>query len=351
MNILVMGGTLFAGRAVVAQALADGHRVTMFNRGVTNPGLFPEAEHLQGDRNIDLSVLEGRRFDEVVDTSAYFPRQVRTLVEALQGRIGHYSLVSSCSVYAEHDRPGADETAELDGVPSDLDVETTTEVGEHYGALKAMCEQTLDELLPGRGHHVRAGLIVGPHDNTGRFTYWVRRLAEGGDVLAPGPRDQPVQFIDVRDLAAWILRASDTGVTGPINATGIPGVHTMESMLAEIVKVVGGEPNVEWVPETFLAEHDVAPWSDLPLWLPPVTLPTHVGFMARSVSAALAGGLELRPLADTVLDTLSWVRSASEAEGGAGSSKDYGNPPDQAGLSPERERQLLAEFRATNEGR
>ena len=233
LKILVVGGTLFLGRAIVEHALAAGHEVALFNRGRTNPGLFPEAKRLVGDRDGDLSALEGRRFDAVIDPSAYFPRQVTEIVDALEP-IDHYTFVSSCSVYADHSVVGADEGNELLTV-EDPSVESL-DSPDNYGGFKAMCEAALEAALPGRCHHVRAGLIVGPHDPTGRFTYWVERLRRGGDIVAPEPQDQPVQFIDVGDLAAWILGAADRGVTGPLNATG-PRTHTMASMLDEIERV------------------------------------------------------------------------------------------------------------------
>ena len=218
MRVLVVGGTLFLGRAIVDRAVTAGHDVVLLNRGRTRPGLFPDLEQLVCDRNGDLSVLGGRQFDAVIDTCGYFPRQVRAMVEAVDDHLRHYTFVSSISVYADHSVRGGDETARLATV-SDPSVE---ELGENYGGFKALCEQALDELLPGRVHHVRAGLIVGPYDYTGRFTYWIERIARGGEVLAPEPKDQPVQLIDVRDLADWIVDAAELGVHGAMNATGAP---------------------------------------------------------------------------------------------------------------------------------
>ena len=211
-----MGGTLFAGRAVVAEALDAGHDVTTFNRGQTNPTLFDgDVEKLIGDRNDDLDLLAGRSYDVVVDTSAYLPRHVTSVVEALDSQIGHYSFVSSCSVYASHERIGADESDPVAELPAHVDRDDAESVEANYGPLKALCERALDEVLPGRAHHCRAGLIVGPHDDVGRFGYWLERVAGGGEVLAPGPPDNPMQLIDVRDLANWLLVAAEAGVTGP----------------------------------------------------------------------------------------------------------------------------------------
>lgn len=339
MKCLMMGGTLFLGRAIVDAALDAGHDVTLFNRGRTNPGIYPDLELLVGDRDADLSSLQGRAFDAVFDTSGYFPRQVRSLVDALDD-VGHYTFVSSASAYADHSVPGADETAQTDTV-DDPSVET---LGPNYGGFKALCEAALDEMIPGQAHHVRAGLIVGPHDNTGRFSYWVERIATGGAVLAPEPRSQPVQFIDVRDIARWIIHAAETDVTGAVNAIGNPGELTMESMLTTIADTVHSSPSataetteLAWVDETFLVEQEVSPWQDLPLWLPPTTLPDHVGFMSRDNSKARRLGLELRPLSDTVGATLEWLQSPDHRIPG----KDFGNDVPPAGLTAERERALL----------
>jgi 2'-hydroxyisoflavone reductase len=344
-RLLVLGGTLFLGRAVVDLALECGHEVTLFNRGRTNPGLYPHVEHVTGDRDHDLTGLAGRSFDAVVDTSGYFPRQIRSVVSAL-GPVGHYTFVSSVSAYADHSAPGADESAELatvtDPSAEDLDVD--------YGGFKAQCESTLDQLVrlgpaaqrsgPRRVHHVRAGLIVGPYDDTGRFTYWVRRIAAGGTVLAPEPRDQPVQLIDVRDLARWILHAVATNVTGALNAVGTPGGHTMGSLLSTIARVAGSDAQLEWVAEPFLLERKVKPWSDLPLWLPPASMPTHAGFMSRGNRAALDAGLQLRPVEDTVTAILAQL-----AREEARMTKDFGTQLPEAGLSPTREAELLAQWR------
>ena len=296
MKVLVLGGTLFLGRAIVDQALANGHEVTLFNRGRTNPDLFNGVENLIGDRNSDLTQLRGRIFDAVIDTSGYFPRQVQAVIDALEGNIAHYTFVSTTDVYADHSIPGRNENAELATV-TDLDDEQS---GDNYGGFKALSEATLDAALPGRVHHVRAGLIVGPHDNSGRFTYWVKRIAAGGEVLAPEPRDQPVQFIDVRDLAQWILHAASNQVTGAMNASASPGSMTMESVLNTINAQTGNQANLTWVGEEFLVSQGVKPWSQLPLWLPPASFPTHAGRASRNTSLAIKHGLVVRPLSDTV---------------------------------------------------
>ena len=334
MNVLIVGGTLFLGRAVAEKALTDGHTVALFNRGKTNPDLFPEVEHLLGDRDNDLAAIEGRNFDAVIDTCAYFPRQVDSLVDAL-GDIGHYTMVSSISVYADTATPGIDETAEL----AELTDDAIEGDGAYYGAYKAACERIAESRLPGRVHNVRAGLIVGPHDNTGRFSYWVERIALGGEVLAPEPREQPVQFIDVRDVAEWILVAATTGVTGAINATSALGSATLETTLHGIRLATGADADFTWVDDGFLVDHGVEPWSDLPLWLP---MPSHAGFLAHDTSLGFRLGLTLRPLEATVQATIDWLASGATAV----VDKDFGMTMS-AGISAQREAELLAAYKSS----
>ncbi len=219
MRLLVLGGTKFLGRAAVEAALADGHEVTLFNRGETLPELFPDAEKLRGDRDGDLSALEGREWDAVIDPSGYVPRVVRASAELLQGSVGHYLFVSSASVYAEPYEPGFDETAPTVA----LEDPASEEILRDYGGLKAACELVVAEVFPGAHTNVRAGLIVGPNDRSGRFTYWPLRISLGGEVLAPAPQERLVQFIDVRDLGAWLVEACERGASGAFNASGRAG--------------------------------------------------------------------------------------------------------------------------------
>jgi 2'-hydroxyisoflavone reductase len=219
MEILVIGGTVFLGRALVEAALEKDHRVTLFNRGKSNPECFPEVEKLLGDREIDLSILEGRSWDVVVDTCGYVPRVVRKSAELLADAVEHYTFISTVSVYADLSTPHNDEHAAV-GKIEDETIEKVT--GETYGPLKALCEQAVMKAMPDRVLVVRPGLIVGPHDPSDRFTYWVQRVSRGGEVLAPKPASMPVEFIDVRDLAEWILRMVEIRETGIYNAVG-PG--------------------------------------------------------------------------------------------------------------------------------
>jgi nucleoside-diphosphate-sugar epimerase len=294
MRILVLGGTQFLGRHTVDAALARGHEVTMFNRGQTRPELFPDVEKLRGDRDGDLGALLGKSFDAVVDTSGYVPRIVRETIDAL-GDVGHYTFVSSISVYADASTPPTESSpvAEL--------TEPTEEWREAYGELKADCEDVVRERFPD-AFIPRPGLIVGPWDPTGRFTYWPERLADGGRVLAPAPPDADAQVIDARDLAAWIVRAAESGLAGTYNAVDRPIPRS--TLVETCQRVAGVEADVVWVDGAFLAEHEIGEWMELPLWL---IDPAFAGMLSVDPSAAFAAGLQPRPLEETVRDTLAWV--------------------------------------------
>jgi 2'-hydroxyisoflavone reductase len=330
-KLLVLGGTKFLGRAVVEEALAREHEVTLFNRGETNPELFPEAEKLRGDRDGGLAVLEGRSWDAVVDPSGYVPRVVRASAELLRDAVGHYVFVSSVSAYADPLAPGFDEGAPL----KEPELESE-DVREHYGALKVACEQVVEEVFPGRSAIVRAGLIVGPHDPTDRFTYWPVRLAQGGEVLAPGRRGRQWQFIDVRDLAAWMLHLADEGIAGAFTATGPVPPTTAAEVLETCRAVSGAEARLTWVDEEFLLEREVGEWMELPLWLAEGSEFAHM--LEADVSRAAAAGLVTRPVGETVGDTLAWARGRQ----GAGSGTAAMGGTEGVGLDPARERELLA---------
>lgn len=332
MQLLILGGTLFLGRHLVEIARARGHEVTLFNRGQTAPELFPNVEQLRGDRERDLSALRGRSWDAVVDTSGYIPRVVGASAALLADRVEHYTFVSSISAYGTFPQLGMTEDARVAELPDP----SAEDVAEHYGALKVACERAVDAALTGRACSVRAGLIVGPHDPTERFTYWVRRLAEGGRVLAPRPSGQPVQLIDARDLAAWILDGAQARRTGLFNATGPAEPLTLGALLERTRQATGGRAELAWVDEDALVAAGVEPWDELPLWLAPSHQPDFRGFLAVDISRALAAGLTFRPLEDTVTDTLDWVRERSGPP-----RKTVGVPVPLAGLSPEREAALL----------
>jgi 2'-hydroxyisoflavone reductase len=319
LRLLVLGGTKFLGRAVVDAALAAGDEVTLFNRGETNPGLYPDVERLRGNRDGDLAALAGRSWDAVVDTSGYVPRVVRESATLLSGAAGHYLFVSSISVYADFSEP-VDEGARLAEL-GDLSADELLPDYANYGPLKALCEREVQEAFPGRSTAVRAGLIVGPHDPTGRFTYWPHRIARGGEVLVPGPPDRPVQLVDVRDLAGWILHACADGLAGPFNVTAPP--LPIRTVVETCREVTGSEATFTYVDEAFLLERGVGQWLELPLWV--AAEPGWERFLETRVERALAAGLTLRPLAETVRGTLELARPTAEA-----------------GLASEREAELLA---------
>ena len=301
MRLLILGGTRFAGRHIAAAALGRGWQVTLFNRGQSDPDAFPDAEHLSGDRDGGLDALANGTWDAVVDTSGYVPRVVGASAELLADRVGLYVFVSSVSVYADKSQLGLTEDAPL----VELDDPATEDVDEHYDGLKVLCERAVQRAMDGRAAIVRPGLIVGPHDPTNRFTYWVTTIARGGHVVAPEPRDQPVQVIDARDLADFTLRLIDDRRTDAFNAVG--DVSTMEDTLQTIVAATGADAQLDWVPEKQLLEDGVEPWTDMPLWLAPESDPGYRGFLARSNERAKQAGLRLRPLEDTVRDTLAWA--------------------------------------------
>jgi len=324
-HILIIGGTVFLGRHLVEAALARGHRVTLFNRGQHNPELFPEVEKLRGDRGSDLSALEERRFDAAIDTCGYVPRVVRSAAELLAPQVGHYTFISSISVYASFERAGIDEGAPV-GTLADPSTEEVT--GESYGPLKALCEQAAEAAMPGRVLNVRPGLIVGPHDPTDRFTYWPMRVARGGPFLAPEHPGVLTQVIDVRDLAGWTVQMVEGDHTGVYNATGPAAPLPFGGLLDACRAVSGSDATPVWASAAQLEAHEVQPWVELPLWVPEG--PEHVGFAQIDVSRAIAAGLSFRPIADTCADTLAWAQS---------------RPADyqwRAGLAPEKEAGILA---------
>jgi 2'-hydroxyisoflavone reductase len=303
-KLLVVGGTRFLGRHLVQQALAAGHRVTLLHRGVSNAALFAQAEHRIADRNGDLGVLRDSTWDAVIDTCAYVPRHVRTMAAALRGRIGHYQLVSTISVYAQFAPHGTDEQAPL-AVLDDVNTEVVD--GTTYGGLKAPCEQALHGALPDRACIVRPGLLVGPHDPTGRFTWWVQRFLRGGVVLCPGSPSARLQFIDARDAAAFMLRQAEAARSGVFNLTGPLAPLTMGALFERARAVLEPSAALRWVSEARLLAASVEPWSELPLWVPADT----AGLHAVDITRARAAGLRCRAIDDTLRDTAAWVASGA----------------------------------------
>ena len=339
-KILILGGTSFLGPAVVTAALAHGHVVTLFNRGKTNPGLFPEVEKLHGQRRRprpdrknapaqDLKALEGRKWDAVVDTSAYFTGEVEDMGKVLAGNIAQYVFISSLSVY---------KTLEVDATPVDEQSplcecadKYTQEMGansENYGALKRYCEEAASAAFPGRATLVRPGYIVGPGDPTDRFTYWPARFARGGECLAPGAPDNDLQFVDVRDLGTWIVNLIEQGTMGPFNAVGFDGRISVAEFLHTGKGALNHGVTFTWVDDAFLEKNGVTAWQEMGCWTPKAKNGhCHNGL-------AIAAGATFRPIAETIRDTAAWVREGR------------GDKPWGAGMTAERERELLAKWKA-----
>ncbi|MBV9102439.1 MAG: NAD-dependent epimerase/dehydratase family protein [Candidatus Eremiobacteraeota bacterium] len=331
MNVLVLGGTVFLGRALVASLNERGHAVTTFTRGVHSFDDVPAANRILGDRDGDLSLLPADGWDAVIDTSGYRPAIVRKSCDHLRGA-NCYAFVSTISVYDETQLE-LREDSPLKALSADVD-ETSPEA---YGPLKAQCEQVVQETFGARGLVVRPGLIVGPHDPTDRFTYWPERADRGGVILAPSPPQRCVQFIDVRDVADFLVRAIERGTRGPFNVTGRPRATTMSNVVDACRRSARHDSEVVWVDEEFLVLHGVGPWVELPLWIPSSAgLP---GFTNASVASALSHGLAFRALDVTVRDTLEWARRRDPDE------------VRKAGLSAERESTLLEAWRSAHSDR
>jgi 2'-hydroxyisoflavone reductase len=324
MNILILGGTKFLGRHLVDSALTRGHNVTLFNRGKTNPSLFPQVETILGDREHDLEKLSGREWDVVIDVAGYLPRIVRLAATGLERSLSRYVFISSLSVYADNRKIGIDENYPV-GKLEDESVEEIT--SETYGPLKALCEKTVQDLYRERALIVRPGLIVGPNDPTDRFTYWPVRVAGGGEVLAPEKPEVPVQIIDVRDLSDFIIKLIQANASGVYNATGPDHELIFGTMLGVCKHVSGSDASFQWASVEFLKQNNVAEWSDMPVWVPDTE--ENAGFSHFDISRAVKAGLKFRPLEETVRDTITWAGT---------------RPADhewRAGLRPEREQELL----------
>ena len=324
MNILILGGTKFLGRHIVTSARERGHTLTLFNRGRTNPDLFPDVETLHGDRELDLAPLANRRWDAVVDVAGYLPRVVGLSAQTLAKSVDRYVYISSISAYASLREIGVDESSPLATMKDDTVEEIT---GETYGPLKVLCEQTVERIYGNRALIVRPGLIVGPNDGTDRFTYWPVRVARGGDVLAPDRPDILTQIIDVRDLADFTVKLIEDGASGAFNATGPDYELSFGTMLETCKQVSGSDAAFKWASVKFMEQHNVAPWSDMPAYLPDIG--EDAGFACVSIAKAIAAGLTFRPLAETVADTIEWAKTRSAEHVW------------KAGLAAEREVELL----------
>jgi nucleoside-diphosphate-sugar epimerase len=326
MKLLVIGGTRFSGRALTERALARGHEVTVFHRGKSGADLFPEAEHVLGDREEGLDALGGREFDAVVDMCGYVPRSVGAAVERLRGA-GWYGYISSISAFASFDEPGMTEASPLHAPPFP-DTEEITETT--YGPLKVACEREVTAAFGDRAALIRPGYIVGPHDPTDRFTYWIRRAAWGGEMLAPAPADQPIQFVDARDLGAFVLRLAETATGGAFNVVHPAGTTTLGALIELSRTEAGADTVVTWADADWLGERlGEDKYEAFPLWVP-----EEPGSHLFDPALAIAAGLDNRPVTETVRDTLAWDRSREQAW------------PMASGLSPDREAELLAAWRA-----
>jgi 2'-hydroxyisoflavone reductase len=334
-SMLILGGTGFLGPAVVEAAKARGFVITLFNRGKTRPELFPGIEKLRGDRDPSkdegLKALEGRSWDVVVDNSGYYPRVVRASAELLAPKVKQYIFISSVSVYADSSVMGGDEGTPL-ATLADPTVEAMGKDFENYGGLKALCEQAAEKAMPGRVANVRPGYIVGPEDRSDRFTYWPVRVARGGEMLVPGTANDPLQIIDVRDLAEWLVMLAASHTTGVFNAVGPGEPLTMGGVLDICKAVTGSAPRFTWVTSQFLKDQPGEP-IEMPIWEAPEG--KSKGMHTWSAARARQVGLKHRPVIETVKDTLSWFRTLPEER----------QQKMRAGLSPEREAELLAAWR------
>lgn len=327
LRVLILGGTGFIGPHQVRYALSRGHQLTLFNRGRTSPGLFPEVENLVGDRDGDLEALKGRDWDVVIDNSGYVPRLVGDSARLLEGYVGRYLFISTLSVYDfDLARKGLDE----DDATTELEDPATEEVGRFYGGLKALCERVVLETYGDRGTIIRPGLIVGPGDRTDRFTYWPVRIDRGGEVMAPGDPTDPVLFIDARDLAEFCVHMLENGEGGIYNTVGPHAEISIAEMLYGIRAITSADVRFTWLDNAFLQEHDVRAWADMPVWTHPDGPIGGMGYFNRD--RAIAKGLTFRSLAVTAKDTLDWHKT---------------RPPERqqrlrAGITPEREAEVLA---------
>jgi 2'-hydroxyisoflavone reductase len=339
-TLLILGGTRFLGPALVEAATAKGWTITLFNRGKSNPGLFKDRpiEQIHGDRNVadDIKKLSGRKWDAVIDTSGYFPKQIRSLMSVLAGQVGQYVFISSISAYATPSKPGMDESAPLARLAPGTNVDAIDTIGEgNYGALKLLCEEAAEKAMPGRTLNIRPGYIVGVRDGSDRFTYWPVRVAKGGEMLAPGRPADPIQFIDVRDLGEWTIRMVEAGNNGVFHATGPRDRLGMREFLEACRKVAGSDATFTWVDEPTMARLGLSPDVDFPIWTSPTGPDAGIGDV--SVARALKAGLTFRPLGVTIADTLAYWKSLPDER----------RATMRAGLAPEKEAAALAALKAS----
>ena len=336
MRILILGGTGFTGPYQVRYALGRGHKITTFNRGKTHPGELPaEVEQLIGDRNGKLDALKDRQWDVVIDNPTTLPAWVRDAAQILKGNVDRYIFVSTISVYTDPPPAGVDENSPLlkyEGADPYKETLEAMRAGGYktYGPLKVLSEKEAEKSFPGKTLIIRPGLIVGPHDETDRFTYWPVRIDRSGEVLSPGDPKDPVQFIDARDLAEWTIRMAENRETGIYNATGPAKPLGIGGMLDGIKDAEKSSASFTFVPYYFLKQQKVEAWSDMPVWAG-----DELGLSRTKIDKALAKGLTFRPLADTTRDTLAWFKSLPQDR----------QSKMRAGVTPERETDVLAAWR------
>jgi 2'-hydroxyisoflavone reductase len=340
MKILIIGGTKFLGRHLVRAAQAKDHEVTLFNRGKFTRETFAGVEQIRGDRNQDLDKLKNHQWDAVIDTCGYLPQTVAASAQFLWDSVGQYVFISSISAYRDFRRVNFDETAPLARLTAEqkrkvAQIDPRNELtgivlGEMYGALKALCEAEAESAMPGRVLNVRSGLIVGEHDWTDRFTYWVMRGAQGGKILAPADPHNFIQFIDARDLSEWVVKMIAGRETGTFNVTGRPFELTFGTFLQQVKDVTESDADYIWASEEFLKNESVAPWSEMPLYLPGSEKGWR-GFLSANIDRALAKGLTFRPLSETIRDTRDWRKTVKRKL--------------KAGITRKRESELLRKWR------
>ncbi len=319
MKILIIGGTKFLGHHLTKESLSKGHQVTLFNRGVSNPELFPEAVKLRGDREKDLKILENRQWDAVIDTCGYLPNVVKKSAELLTNNVSHYTFISSISVYTQfyssktsENSPVCkiteDELFQAAKIPTDGGLNPTM-YDSFYPGLKASCEKTVEELFPGKTFIPRPGLIVGPYDYEGRFEYWCKRISEGGDVLCPDQLDRrKIKFIDCRDLTKWIVSMIESKETGIYNTTGPEENLTLKMFFDECKRVSGGDAKFIEASDEFLIKSRINSWRDFPYWIP-MNDENFKGVFDVKNDKAILKGLTFRPISETIKDTISWLAS------------------------------------------
>jgi 2'-hydroxyisoflavone reductase len=339
LRILILGGTGFTGPFQVRYALSRGHQVAVFNRGRTHPGELPkEAEQLIGDRNGKLDALKGRTWDVVIDNPTTLPAWVRDAAQILKGNIDRYVFISTISVYADTSRLGMDETAPLakyNGADAMKETSATMRANNFalYGPLKAVSEAEAEKWFPGKTLIIRPGYIVGPGDESDRFTYWPVRVERGGEVLAPGTPADPIQIIDARDLAEWTIRMVEQGTTGSFNAVGPKSKLTMGRMLDDIKKATNSDARFTWIDDKFLSSEKII--DDVPIWTSPHG--PEIGYSTMNINKAVSKGLTFRPLADTTRATLEWFRKQPTSR----------QTTMRAGIKAEREAEVLAAWHAS----